>query len=310
MDCICLATLTPAPLPPAAVLCLGNFDGVHLAHDALVKECRALRDRSFPDAVCAAFCFREPSWSFLRSDPPAFLCTLEDKLRLLHRSGAEYAFIADFPTISSQSPDAFISMLKSQAHMVGACCGFNYRFGKGGVGTPETLKDLLGESVSVLGEITKEGDTVSSTRIRALLERGDVATAARLLGRPYAFTAPVVHGKSLGKKLGSPTLNQYFPEKLLIPRRGVYVTACKIGEKTYRAVSNVGSRPTVETNAPVNCETYLLDFSGDLYGVDVTVSFLQFLRSEQRFDTPKALANQIQADITAAREYKTGGLTL
>ncbi len=304
MDCISLSTLTLSPVPPAAVLCLGNFDGVHLAHKALVRECRALRDRTFPDAVCAVFCFREPSWSFLRSDPPALLCTLEDKLQLLAQAGAEYAFIADFPSICSLQPNEFISMLVSDAHMVGACCGFNYRFGKGGVGTPETLKTLFDAPISILGEISLDGNTVSSTRIRTFLEKGEVASATRLLGRPYSFSAPVVHGKALGKKLGSPTVNQYFPEKMLIPRRGVYVTECEVDGVSFRAVSNVGSRPTVEKNASVNCETYLLDFSGDLYDRSIKVSFLQFLRPEQRFDTSEALARQIHADINSAREYR------
>ena len=123
-----------------------------------------------------------------------------------------------------------------------------------------------------------------------------------MLGVLYGLTAPVLHGKALGRTIGIPTVNQSFPKGLLIPPRGVYVTETVVEGVAYRGVSNVGTHPTVDVNAPVNCETYLLDFQGDLYGKTLTVSFLRYLRGECRFDTLEELRRQIESDIAEARK--------
>ena len=165
------------------------------------------------------------------------------------------------------------------------------------------LKRLLPAPVKIVDEVTKNGKTVSSSRIRTLLAQGDVQTAACLLQHPYSFTAPVLHGKQLGRRIGSPTINQVFPHGLQVPLCGVYVTECTVDGKRYRGVSNVGVRPTVDLDAAVNCETYLLDFEGDLYGKEVTVAFLDFLRPEQKFTSLDELRAQIEKDVRQARLY-------
>ncbi len=304
MQCIALSDLSPAPIPQASVLCLGNFDGVHTAHRELIHAASELRNTSFSHAACTVFCFREPSWLFLQKTPPPRLCTLEQKLKLFASCGAEYVILADFPDLMQLSPTSFAkNILLDSCHAVAAVCGFNYRFGKSGAGNADMLADMLERPVLIKEEIRQGGETVSSTRIRRLLESGDAENASHLLGYPYTLTAKVVHGKALGQKLGSPTLNQYFPDGMLIPRHGVYVTECMVGDSCYPAVSNVGSRPTVESEASVNCETYLLDFSGDLYNSEVSVSFLRFLRPEIRFSSKEKLAEQIQTDISSAIAY-------
>ncbi|MBQ9131632.1 MAG: riboflavin biosynthesis protein RibF, partial [Clostridia bacterium] len=241
---------------------------------------------------------------FLRPDPPAHLCTPEQKLERFLECGMEYAFLADFPTVRSYSPEEFAnSILQAQCHCVAAVCGFNYRFGRNGAGTPEMLGSILQIPVTVCPEIRVLDETVSSTRIRRLLNEGDPVQATQLLTRPYSLTAPVLHGKALGRTWGFPTVNQNFPADILIPRRGVYISSCTVDGVSYGGISNVGSRPTVDREAGINCETHLLDFSGDLYGREITVSFLQFLRPERQFESEQALREQIGQDLAQARDY-------
>ncbi len=310
LQCISLRTLLPAELPAKTVLCLGNFDGVHIAHKELIRSAKELCEGAYPDAVCAVFCFREPSWLFLQKEPQKQLCTLTQKLRAFAEAGADLAVLCDFPAVMHLSPDDFIqAVLKEQAHAIAAVCGFNYRFGKNGAGNADLLRAHFGNAVLVKEEVLANGACVSSTRIRELLESGKPEAAAHLLGRPFSLTSPVIHGKALGQKLGSPTVNQQFPHGLLIPRHGVYVTRCRISEKLFYGVTNVGLRPTVDQSSTANCETYLLNFSGDLYGTEIEVSFLKFLRPEQKFATKEKLALQIQADIATAKAYaETEGL--
>ena len=302
--CISLKKRTSAPLPKEAVLCLGNFDGVHLAHRQLIKRALDLQRMRYPDAACGIFCFHTPSWDYLLTPPPSYLTSLEEKLELFARCGVEYVFLADFPSVRQLSPEIFVQrILVEKCHCIAAVCGYNYRFGAFGKGDPSLLNKLLNAPVITQGEVRDGEDTVSSTRIRRLLSEGRAEDAARLLTRPYTLTAPVIHGKGLGKTWGIPTINQEFPPKKQIPAKGVYVTSCTVDGVCYQAISNVGSHPTVDRCATVNCETYLLDFEGDLYGKTPTVSFLKFLRPEQRFASEEALTQQIHLDIARTREY-------
>lgn len=302
--CISLKTMKPEPLPPAAIVCLGNFDGLHVAHRELLENAKKLRLHCLPNAACGVFCFSELSSDHLSNMPPAHLCTLQQKLELFASCGMEYAFIAEFPEIKNLSPAEFATeILQKQCNCAGIVCGFNFRFGKDGKGTPELLEELLHCPVSIQQKVTVGGKTVSSTYIRQLLFEGNAEEAAKLLARPYSFSAPVLHGKHLGTQLGTPTINQRIPQKMLAPLRGVYVTECEVDDKSFRAVTNVGLRPTVEENALVNCESFLLDFSGDLYHKTVRISFLKYLRPEIRFSSQEELREQIERDAAAARAY-------
>ena len=305
IKCISLSDMRQVEIKESTILCLGNFDGVHRAHQALLKRTIELCHRSATDAKCGVFCFREPSWIFLSDHPSEFLCTVEQKLQYFRDAGIDYAFVADFPALKTLSPSAFIqTILKDKCRAIGVVCGFNYRFGIHGSGTPTDLSTEFGNNAVVEQEIRLDGEVISSTQIRSLLKAGHIRTANRMLGRAYSLTAKVVHGKSLGKKLGAPTINQSFPPDMLIPRCGVYVSQCLVAGKIYRGVSNIGRHPTIDQNATVNCETYLIDFQGDLYDIDLTIEFLHFLREEKRFASSDELAKQIQADVKAACEWK------
>ncbi len=305
LSCVSLATGQTVPVPRETVLCLGNFDGVHRGHRALIAEAAALRNRCFPTAVCGVFCFRELSADVLLPDPPAHLTTPEERMELFAEAGAEVVLLADFASIRSWSPEDFVRrVLRGACGCVGAVCGFNYRFGNGAAGTAETLRELLGAPVTVCPAVMDGEEPVSSTRVRAALAEGRPRDAARLLGRPYAVSGEVRHGKELGRKLGFPTANLNFPPRAVIPRFGVYITDCTVDGSVYRGVTNVGVHPTVDSpETPANCETYLLGYGGDLYGKTVRVAFLNFLRPERSFPSESALREQIAADAARAAEF-------
>ena len=303
--CLSLQTMQQAPIPKACVLCLGNFDGVHIAHRALLNTAKNLRAHRFPDAVCGVFCFDPPSSDFFGTTAPAHLSSLSEKLSYFRDEGVDYVFLADFSALREMPADQFATdILKDYCHCVAAVCGFNFRFGHKGVGDPSLLKALLDIPVEVQSEIQADGETVSSSRIRTLLRNGKAEEAAALLGRPYSICSEVLHGKALGRKWGFPTINQEFPLGMLIPRHGVYVTDCTLPDGSRRrGISNVGIHPTVDQNATLNCETHLLDFDGSLYGCEITVSFLHFIRPEMKFDSPQALQEQIERDLKVAKKY-------
>ena len=301
LQCIHLSTREEQSIPPKTVLCLGNFDGVHLGHRALLRRAIELRGDKHPEAATAVFCFRTPSTDTL--SPTPHLSTLSQKLDLFAECGIEYVVLGDFPTMRELTPEEFITdVLLAECHAVAAVCGFNYRFGKGGKGTSVTLSRGI-EDVAVVPEYKALGDTVSSTRIRRLLFNGNAHDAAMLLSRPYSIASEIVHGKALGQKMGIPTINQSIPAPLLVPRHGVYITDCEIDGLRYRGITNVGVHPTVDEDATVNCETHLLDCNEDLYGKLCRVSFLEFLRPEQKFSSIEPLKEQIARDIDAARNY-------
>lgn len=288
----------------ANILCLGNFDGVHFAHRTLLREAKKLKEEKLPLSLCGVFCFEKPSIDYFSKNPPKHLTTLEQKLQYFRDEGMDFAFIADFGALKDLSPEGFVNdVLIGQCACKAAVCGYNYRFGKGGIGTPQFLKEKLSSDRVVCVEpVYQDGDTVSSTRIRELLKQGKIKEANALLTSPFAITAPVEHGKGLGKKLGAPTFNQIPSPEILIPAHGVYLTRCKIEGKFYYGLTNVGTRPTVDIDADPNLETHLFDFSGDLYQKELCVEFLDFIRPETRFENTEALQKQIQNDIKAVKE--------
>jgi riboflavin kinase/FMN adenylyltransferase len=212
----------------------------------------------------------------------------------------------DFAAVRSLSPSDFVREI-----LIGRCgarvavCGFNYRYGAKAAGDVESLAASMtqagGEVFVLPATTTAEGEVISSTRIRQLLEAGEVGLAGEMLGRPYRLCAPVVHGQGLGHTLGLPTINQRFPTGAVIPARGVYATRCFLDGVGYVAITNVGVRPTVG-GTELLAESHLLDFAGDLYGREIACDFLGKIRDERAFDSLKALVAQIQQDIHTMRE--------
>ncbi len=302
-----LKTMAVSALPHASVLCLGNFDGIHLGHRRLVdvvlrtKESLAVHGTKVAAGV---WFFRTAPSEFLTGRCQPKIMSEQEKLRSFSDLGLDYAFLADFEELHTLSPEEFVkTVLQKECRCLFAVCGFNYRFAYKGTGDADTLVRLMDGQAHVVECLSLDGDIVSSTRIRALLTNGDVAAAARLLGSPYTLTAPVIHGKRLGRTLGVPTVNQHFPESAVLPKNGIYITSTELDGKSYPSVSNIGIRPSVEITDKVNCETHILGFDGDLYGKTLTVSFRERLRDELTFSSLEALTRQIQEDIQKTEDY-------
>lgn len=315
--------MTPPHAP--VVMCLGNFDGVHQAHSALLRQGLTLRDEKLPEGLCGVFTFVHPSSDYLHGAPKAdtgaertlilkaphqqqHLSTMDEKLRLFQALGIDFVCLCDFQDIYTLPPEAFLSFLADHLSARGAVCGFNYHFGAGGKGTVKDLTSYFdrpdeGFFYAVTPPYLLDGEVVSSTRIRKLLQLGLADEAAKHLGRPYALENTVVKGKQLGRKLGFPTANQYFLPESLVPAHGVYAVLCHTPLGIYPGVANVGSHPTVDEHAAVNCETYVLGPAQDLYGYRMKVEFLCRLRGEEKFSSLDALTAAITRDAKAASAY-------
>jgi len=291
-----------------SVLALGTFDGVHIAHKRLIEETIALKSRLSAKSA-GAWCFSDSPLSYLTGKSIPCLTETEDKVNILLSLGLDIVAVGEFKCFCDMSAEDFIEdVLKKRLNCIGVVCGFNHRFGKMGRGDAELLKKAFGEdAVVVVPEMKLDGETVSSSAIREHIQEGEIERANELLDRPFSFTSEVMEGKKLGRRLGFPTANQFFPNGLAIPKRGIYATVCTtdVGEQ-YFGVSNVGVRPTIVDGSDThiaNCETYIHGFTGDIYGKRLTVSFCKYLRPEKKFDTVEALSKQIELDLASALEY-------
>jgi len=293
-----------------SVVALGTFDGVHIAHRALLESAIELAERVGAKLV-GAWCFSMPPASFILKTKVPMLTSLEEKVDMMLSLGLDFVAVGDFEDFCSMSAESFISdVLVDKLGCVGAVCGYNHRFGHKGLGDPTTLATALGEqNVVAVPEIKYNGITVSSSVIRAYIEDGRLSEANAMLGRPFSLTAEVVEGKKLGREWGFPTANQLFPTDSVKLKNGIYATVCTVDGKRMTSVSNVGVRPTISDEADshaANCETYIHGFSGDLYGKKVTVEFYELLREEKKFDSLDALKEQIGKDIDASVRYFGG----
>lgn len=299
--------MTETQAPPHSVLCLGNFDGVHIGHRALIQATVCAKEKllsSLADLKSGAWLFETPPSVALNKQQPPQLMTLREKLLCFAALGLDYAFLADFAELRDLNPSDFVeNVLKQACHCVYAVCGFNFRFAKMASGDADTLMKLMegrGETVEC---VTLDGEAVSSSSIRLLLAEGNTEKANRMLGGPFTLTAKVLHGKARGKHLGVPTINQHFREGAIRPAGGVYISRTQIEGTRYPSVSNVGTRPTFEDGSSVNCETHILGYDGNLYGKTLAVEFLKRLRGEISFSSVELLKKQLQEDIAAAAEY-------
>lgn len=292
-------------MPPkgGCVLTIGNFDGVHIGHQTLLKATKSkAAEMGLPVVVWS---FKQHPASIMGDGSFKYILSTDDKIRQLGFFGAEYYYGADFLSYRDMSAEQFVrDVLVEQFEVKHLLCGFDFTFGKGGKGTPELLKKLLGDcgvGVTVLPEVVYGGNTVSSTRVRALIANGDMATAARLLGRYYSFNLPVMRGRCVGRTLGAPTINQVFPQDRALPAFGVYAVFCDVDGKIYKGAANIGVRPTITggVGVPVS-ETHILDFDGDLYGKYVRVYLYKQLRGEIRFSSMLSLSEQIARDAALA----------
>jgi riboflavin kinase / FMN adenylyltransferase len=298
-----LAKPVPASLR-GAVLALGNFDGVHRGHAELARKAVELGEQL--GRRPAALTFEPHPRSVFRPDQPVFRLTPPAvKAELLASIGLATTFILPFDRdIAAIEAEAFVrDLLLGKLAAAGLVCGYDFHFGKGRAGSPEMLRDLCeleGVPVVIVPPYTFAGEPVSSTLVRDALSQGDVARAADLLGRPWFVRGAVVHGEKRGRDLGYPTANMHLARDCRLAY-GVYAVRMRIDGVWRDGVASFGSRPTFD-DGPPKLETFVFDFSGDLYGKQVDVAFVAWLRPEAKFDTLDALIVQMNADSAAARD--------
>lgn len=317
--------ITVSEIPRGCTVALGFFDGVHLGHRMIIDTAR--READLRGVNVAVWTISHGSAAFKTGR--LALTDESERLELLRDAGAHYAAVSEFSDIKNMTGEEFVSrILKNELGASAAVCGYNYRFGKGASCGADELRLLCaacGIDVSVADAVTDgTGSAVSSTRIRALIADGEVEAGGILLGRPYGFSAKVIKGKRLGRKIGFPTANQLVPEGRLTPRSGVYAVSVELCEDGRRLIlpgaANIGYCPTLTpemlAEAGVDasvldregaakegyavCETYVVGYDGDLYGRTLRVSFLKRLRGETAFDGIDELKAQIRRDAKEA----------
>ena len=292
-------------MPPSAIA-LGNFDGVHLGHQALIEKTSELASEM--GIKTAVFTFsNHPRDLIFKDDPVKNILYPEEKERIMESLGVDILFDIPFTEeIMSISPRAYVEkLLVEKLNARALCCGFNHRFGHRAEGNPEVLKELgeeLDIQVYVMEPFVIEGSLVSSTLIRNLILSGEVMRCPELLGRYYAISGEVVIGNRLGKSLGFPTSNLIIDESMVSPPNGVYITYCTYNGMRYPSITNVGVRPTIGSFEK-NVETHIFDFSKELYGKEIMVEFVMKTRDEVKFDSVEELKAQIVRDCEAARAF-------
>lgn len=279
-------------------LALGAFDGLHRGHMAVIHAACA------PGPGGSAL---EPAVFTFRRSPSgnSAVLTGRDKERLLEDAGVATLYSLDFAQLRDWEAGDFVRQVlfgRFQARRL--CCGEDFRFGRGAAGDVPLLRRLCaqaGVELYVVPPVLDGGEKVSSTRIRRAVEAGDMAGAGRLLGRPFGFSLEVIHGNHIGGSLlGTPTINQAIPEGFVLPRFGVYASWCRVGGEYFCGVTNVGVKPTVGSDR-VLAETWMPDFSGDLYGKRVRVFLMEFLRPERKFASLEELKAAIRENGEQAR---------
>jgi riboflavin kinase/FMN adenylyltransferase len=287
------------------VVALGNFDGVHLGHQAVMR--RAVEEGRRRGARVVAATFDPHPRAILGPRvQPKLLTTLELRREALLRYGADEVRVIRFDQeLSKKSPEEFVrDVLVGEIGAEAVVVGENFRFGHRAAGDVAELERLMRSygaevfAVAVEDEAGKGG--ISSTRIRELVAQGEVGLAASLLGRPYVLRGEVAVGDRRGRILGFPTANVVPDQAVVVPARGVYAGFVRVGKALYPACTNVGLAPTFERGES-RVEAYLIDFEGDLYGRVVDVSFVHRIRPEKRFSGVEELKEQIARDVEAAR---------
>lgn len=284
------------------IFALGFFDGVHLGHGMVLDLCQHLAEDA--GAETAVITFDRHPQSLFTPNPPPLINTTEDRRWLIQTwAGMDHLLVLPVNEQVMGMPwRAFLEMLLQEG-AVGFVCGQDFRFGHKGEGNAEKLAAFAQERnlpCYIVEEQTMDGQKISSTRIRALIEQGDVEDATRLMGHFHMFTGKVVHGQHLGRTLGVPTANLQLPDELVKPAFGVYACRAWVDGNYYVAVTNIGTRPTVDGQG-VTVEPWILDFEGDLYGKEITLFFHKFLRPERKFDSLEELKAQIHKDAIEAK---------
>ena len=297
-----LSDFTAWPRGPLSIA-IGVFDGVHIGHQALIRQTAESAKQQGGEAVAATF-DPLPIQALAPGAPPSALTDVEERARLLHEAGASdvvvFHFTKEFAALSAHE---FIRRLAEAGEVRQIFVGEDFQFGHDRGGNVRTLAadgPKYGFDLVVAKPVKHGGEVVSSTRIRNAILAGDAEGATRLLGRPYSVRGTVVHGAKRGRALGFPTINLAVPPERLLPRDGIYAVRVRVGDQQVAAAASLGVRPTFG-GGDRTLEAYLLDWEGDVYGERIEAAFVKRVRDELRFANAAELSAQIALDVEETR---------
>lgn len=269
---------------------LGTFDGVHLGHRAVIEGARGCN--------ITAISFELPPRACIEGKTE-LLMTPEDRADALCGCGVKETVFLKFPEVKDISAGDFLGIIKKKYSPSLICCGYNYRFGKNALGDTKLLREFCNDNgikLKVADCVFKNGEAVSSTRIRRAVKNGSIELANACLLKKIGFKAEVFSGDKRGRTIGFPTVNQLYPNLLIKPPFGVYESEITVNGVLYKGVTNLGIRPTYKTDY-VSCETYIISYNGNAYGSSVDLRLCRFIRPERRFESLEKLKSAIDADV-------------
>lgn len=284
---------------------LGKFEGLHRGHQLLFDHLLSYKEKGFLSTV---FTFDMPPKVLISGTEQKVIYTKEERQLKLERKGVDVMIEYPFAALRNMSPRAFvkeilIDRLDTQVIVVGKDFGFGYKRA-GNVDLLRELSKEYGYELVVVEKLTDQGEDISSSRIRACIEAGDMKTAGELLGEPFSILGEVVHGRNMGRKImGMPTANQIPLHHKYLPPNGVYVAKIRIDEDFYYGISNIGTKPTIDENIKVGVETYIFDFNQDIYGKVIEVALLDYVRPEVKFHSIDDLIKQMQMDSDYGKNF-------
>ena len=286
------------------VLSIGKFDGLHRGHELLMDYVFQKKKEGMKAVI---FTFDVPPKKSLEQDAARVLTTNEEKMHLFEQIGIDYLIECPFTEEIMHMPaEEFLKKIVEQLSIRCIVAGTDCSFGYQRRGDYRMLQKYAPEyhyEAQIVDKMQYEGRDISSTFIREEIACGNIEKANELLGYSFFAKAKIIHGKQLGRTIGIPTINMELPKEKLLPPRGVYATKVWIDHKWYAGVTNVGCKPTVSNTGKVGVETNILNFEADLYGKDLEVFFLHFIRPEKKFDSVESLKEQIERDVQTSREY-------
>ncbi len=287
-------------------IALGFFDGIHLGHAELIKRTQMRAEALGAEATVLTF--DHPPAKFLNGKKVELLTDSEVRASLIRRlfENTSVLFVNFTPEVMKMSWRSFLDSLRVELLAVHLVVGSDFRFGFGGEGTADKLKsycDEHGMTCDIIDPILANGEKISSTKIRELIKSGEIESANALLGHAHEINDVVRSGYKLGRKIGAPTINMRIPENVVTPRFGVYAAKVKFNSEEHIAVTNIGKRPTVNNDKETTVESYILDYSGDLYGRHACVALYHFIRGEVKFESMNELREQIAKDELSTRKF-------
>ena len=267
---------------PCVVL-LGGFDGLHIGHRSLLEKAKTF---GLPIGVM----------TIAGGKSTKNLFTTREKEDIFRRAGADFFFSLPFLEIQSLSPECFLSYLKKSLNPSVFVCGEDFRFGAGAAGNATSVEKYSKVPTHIGALLEIDGRKISSTTVKNCLENGDTLGANRLLGEPFFLIGEVIHDRAIGRTIGFPTANIVYPDEKFSLKKGVYATRIEVDGRCFDGITNYGARPTFD-NGRVLTETHLIGFSGDLYGRELKIEFLRYLRENRKFDSVEELKIQLTKDV-------------